>query len=110
VNLGEEKLAEERPRDALPLFERALRIEESTRDAETRRSAMARLGSGEALLGIGARAAALPLLARALAGLEKHGGDPTDLARARFALARAEPPEQAAAARRLAALAREAYA
>jgi tetratricopeptide (TPR) repeat protein len=88
-NLAELSLAEGRPTDAQAHLRKALELRERSYPAEHRLVALALTQLGEAELLRRDAGAALPLLERALAAREHKLEDPTNLARIRFALARA---------------------
>lgn len=82
-------LAKGRPREALPLFERALRARQAELGPEDQRLAYSYEGMGEALLALGDRRKAVAMLERALGLLERGGGDPAAIAETRSRLQRA---------------------
>jgi tetratricopeptide (TPR) repeat protein len=95
--------------------ERALAILEKAQGPDHPKVAITLTGLGEAMLGQGNPSEALPHLERALTIIAAHDGDPRDLARIHFALARAlwdaapEAGRNRERAMTLAGLARSAY-
>ena len=99
-------------RQALPHDRRALEAAESALGPDSLYGAFANMGTGQDLLGLCRPEEAVEPLERAVERMDASAADPVELARARFALARAlsgrgHPPLRA---RELAGAAREALA
>jgi len=107
--LGDAYFAEGKPAVALGYYKRALALLEKTVGPKHPDLADSLIGIGLVELTNGAPKRAVPLLERALALREKDA-EPLDLARARFALARALGPGDPTRANQLATEARTAYA
>jgi tetratricopeptide (TPR) repeat protein len=105
-NLGEARLGMGEYAAALAEFERALEIYAEAFEADHPRRAHPLTGRGESLLELGRKEAASPL-EQAVKLLERPGSPQEELARARFALARAVWSSDPERSRELAALAGE---
>ncbi|HEU5055981.1 MAG TPA: tetratricopeptide repeat protein, partial [Kofleriaceae bacterium] len=112
INLADALRRTGRFRRALPHDRRALEIAEAALGPDRLYGAFANMGLGQDLVGLGRAAEAVAPLERAVERMEASAADPVELARARFALARAvtgrgRPPDRA---RELAESARAALA